>query len=72
MKDLSDVVKRILHKGGNQLYKDSVATFEGLLVKRALELTGNNQVLAAKLLGISRNTLRAKDVKDPGGSLLNK
>ncbi len=72
LKNLTDVVKTILQKGGPQIYKDSLSTFESLLVKRALELTGNNQVLAAKILGISRNTLRSKDVKDPGDNLLKK
>lgn len=33
---------------------------EKTMVKRALELTKGNQVHAAKLLGISRNTLRKK------------
>jgi DNA-binding NtrC family response regulator len=72
MKKLSDAVRDILQKGGPQIYRDSVSTFESLLVKRALELSGNNQALASRLLGISRNTLRSKDVKAPGDNLLKK
>ena len=72
LKNLTDAVKGILQKGGPQIYRDSVSTFESLLVKRALELSGNNQVTAAKLLGISRNTLRAKDVKEMGDDLLKR
>ena len=30
------------------------------MIKKALELTNGNQVHAARLLGISRNTLRKK------------
>ena len=59
-KTLSDAVGEILKKGGEDAYREAVSTFERMLVSRALELTGNNQVLAAKLLGISRNTLRSK------------
>ena len=33
---------------------------ETVLAQEALELTGGNQVKAAKLLGISRNTLRKR------------
>ncbi len=72
MKKLSDAVRDILQKGGPQIYRDSVSTFESLLVKRALELSGNNQALASRLLGISRNTLRSKDFKAPGDNLLKK
>ena len=36
---------------------------ERLLIKSALEKTGGNQVQAAKLLGISRNTLRKRTQK---------
>ncbi len=72
LKNLTDAVKGILQKGGPQIYRDSVSTFESLLVKRALELSGNNQVTAAKLLGISRNTLRAKNVKEMGDDLLKR
>ncbi len=59
-KALSDVVNEFLQKGGMDIYKEAVSTFERLMVKRALELTKNNQVMAARLLGISRNTLREK------------
>lgn len=59
-KALSEAANEILRKGGADIYKEAVTEFEHLLVRRALELTGNNQALAAKLLGISRNTLREK------------
>jgi DNA-binding NtrC family response regulator len=59
-KTIIDVVSEILQDGGSEVYKKSVATFEHLMVKKALEMTNNNQVLAAKMLGISRNTLRDK------------
>ncbi|UCD84779.1 MAG: helix-turn-helix domain-containing protein [Deltaproteobacteria bacterium] len=36
---------------------------ERLLIKEALEKTGGNQVQAAKILGISRNTLRKRTQK---------
>ena len=44
----------------NIIAADSYA--EQLLVdaNQALEITNNNQVLAAKMLGISRNTLRSR------------
>lgn len=57
---LSDAANELLQKEGTDIYKKAVSIFEHLLVKKALELTKNNQVTAAKLLGISRNTLREK------------
>ena len=57
---LMRAVNMILQKGGKNIYKDGVATFERILVEKALEMTKNNQVLTSKLLGISRNTLRSK------------
>ncbi|KPK01325.1 MAG: hypothetical protein AMK71_06050, partial [Nitrospira bacterium SG8_35_4] len=57
---LSDAASILLENGGTNLYKEGVDSFERLLVKRALELSKQNQVSAAKLLGISRNTLRSK------------
>jgi len=57
---LTDAVTLLLEKGGVNIYKNGVSAFERLLVEKALEMTDNNQVLTAKLLGISRNTLRSK------------
>ncbi|MBI4687748.1 MAG: sigma-54-dependent Fis family transcriptional regulator [Nitrospirae bacterium] len=57
---LSRVVDEFLKKEDSDVYKKAISSFEGIMIKKALELTKNNQVLAAKLLGISRNTLREK------------
>jgi len=68
-KALSDAANEILRIGGEDVYKKAVSRYEQLLVKKALELTGNNQALAAKLLGISRNTLREKMSPDQNSDL---
>ncbi len=57
---LTKAANLLLQKGNENTYKDGIAAFERILVKKALEMTNNNQVLTAKLLGISRNTLRSK------------
>ncbi|HAK88594.1 MAG TPA: hypothetical protein DHV16_04645 [Nitrospiraceae bacterium] len=44
----------------NERFQDIVCKLEKSMVQKALELTKRNQVQAAKLLGISRNTLRKK------------
>jgi nitrogen regulation protein NR(I) len=57
---LLDAINRLLHTGEEDIYRKAVSMFETLLVKKALELTGNNQAMASRLLGISRNTVREK------------
>ncbi|GAB4542781.1 MAG: sigma-54 dependent transcriptional regulator [Thermodesulfovibrionia bacterium] len=64
---LSTVIDKLIHAGellprhGHEdIYKRAVTMFEHILVRKALELTGNNQTMAARLLGITRNTLREK------------
>ncbi|MBI4246202.1 MAG: hypothetical protein HY614_03340 [Candidatus Rokubacteria bacterium] len=43
-----------------RLYRDAVAVVERPLLARALALTGGNQLRAARLLGLNRNTLRKR------------
>ena len=43
-----------------QLYHDALADFERPLLRHALAQTGGNQLRAARLLGINRNTLRKR------------
>ena len=57
---LNNAAEEFLQKGGENIHKKAVARFEQLLIKRALAMTNNNQVLAARMLGISRNTLRSR------------
>jgi DNA-binding protein Fis len=42
------------------VYKIIVETVEKPLIERTLERTFGNQIKAAKILGINRNTLRSK------------
>lgn len=48
------------HPAPGALYHSALAAFEKPLMEYALEQTGGNQLRAAKLLGINRNTLRKR------------
>lgn len=45
---------------GEGLYRSVMARVEQPLLRHALELSGGNQLRAARLLGINRNTLRKR------------
>ncbi|MEX2224571.1 MAG: helix-turn-helix domain-containing protein [Candidatus Rokuibacteriota bacterium] len=45
---------------GGRLYRAVMARVELPLLRHALDLCGGNQLKAAKLLGINRNTLRKR------------
>lgn len=45
---------------GGRLYRSVMARVELPLLRHALDLCGGNQLKAAKLLGINRNTLRKR------------
>lgn len=45
---------------GNGVYRRVMASVEKPLVKQALAATGGNQIQAAALLGINRNTLKRR------------
>ncbi len=59
-KILSSAANELLQKDGPNIYKEAVSTFERLLIEKALKLNKQNQALTARMLGISRNTLKAK------------
>jgi DNA-binding protein Fis len=42
------------------VYREALALFERPLLAHVLELTGGNQLRAARLLGLNRNTLRKR------------
>jgi two-component system, NtrC family, nitrogen regulation response regulator GlnG len=47
-------------RAGGRVYRSVMARMELPLLRHALELCGGNQLKAAKLLGINRNTLRKR------------
>jgi two-component system, NtrC family, nitrogen regulation response regulator GlnG len=56
---LPSLVTEVTSQGG-RLYRSVMARVEQPLLRHALELCGGNQLKAAKLLGINRNTLRKR------------
>lgn len=57
---IENLVELAFKDGCHERFQDMLNMIEKGMVKRAMELTKGNQVHAAKLLGISRNTLRKK------------
>ncbi|GAF71054.1 unnamed protein product, partial [marine sediment metagenome] len=49
---------KLVAVSNNYVYSHLQSGFEKALISAALKYTGSNQVKAAELLGISRNTLR--------------
>jgi two-component system nitrogen regulation response regulator GlnG len=49
-----------LHAGSTELYAEALAVMERQLLTRVLRHTGGNQLQAARILGITRNSLRHK------------
>jgi two-component system nitrogen regulation response regulator GlnG len=50
-----------LRTGGSvRIYRDTMALVERPLLVHVLALTGGNQLRAARLLGVNRNTLRKR------------
>lgn len=57
---LSEFVARLDGKGENRLYDLVIESIERPLIRLVLGQTNGNQIKAAALLGINRNTLRKK------------
>ncbi len=47
-----------LEKG--KIYKTIISDTEKILIEKALRKTHGNQILAARILGLNRNTIRSK------------
>jgi two-component system nitrogen regulation response regulator GlnG len=55
------LVERLRGEAGNpRVYRDALALLERALLAHALTLTGGNQLRAARLLGLNRNTVRKR------------
>jgi two-component system nitrogen regulation response regulator GlnG len=58
--ELARLVRELLHNGGGNIYHRVQAVVDRAVLQAALEHVKGNQVEAAEVLGISRNTLRSK------------
>ncbi len=58
--DWDRFVRDRLRAGSEDLYAEALALMERELITRVLNHCGGNQVQAARILGITRTTLRAK------------
>jgi len=54
------LVERLLAASPGGVYRQALALLERPLLAHALALTGGNQLRAARLLGLNRNTLRKR------------
>jgi two-component system nitrogen regulation response regulator GlnG len=57
---LTSVVEDRLHDGSNNLRSEVVSLVERVLLLQVLRLTGGNQSQAARILGLTRKTLRGR------------
>jgi two-component system nitrogen regulation response regulator GlnG len=58
--DLDRFIEDRLQAGSEDLYAESLALLERRLLTRVLQQTAGNQVQAARILGITRSSLRTK------------
>ncbi len=57
---MKDIDKIFLTIGRGKVYNKVIDDTEKMLIEEALKRSFGNQSIAAKLLGINRNTMRAK------------
>ncbi|ABK18941.1 two component, sigma54 specific, transcriptional regulator, Fis family [Syntrophobacter fumaroxidans MPOB] len=55
---LEELIPDLLQVGGEAMHESIIDMVERILLSKVLEQCGNNQVKAARVLGVSRNTLR--------------
>ena len=54
------LIAQLATSSPGRVYRDALELLERPLLVHALELTGGNQLQAARLLGLNRNTLRKR------------
>jgi DNA-binding protein Fis len=54
------LVERLSTEHSGRIYRDALELLERPLLAHVLSLTGGNQLRAARLLGLNRNTLRKR------------
>jgi two-component system nitrogen regulation response regulator GlnG len=54
------LVDQLTSASPRRVYREAMAMMERPLILHALSLTGGNQLRAARLLGVNRNTLRKR------------
>jgi DNA-binding NtrC family response regulator len=57
---IKELIETIFSENCSYKFQEIIERIETSIIKKSLEITKGNQVQAAKLLGISRNTLRKK------------
>jgi two-component system nitrogen regulation response regulator GlnG len=57
---LPTLVREVAITESGKLYRSVMARIERPLLRQALDLAGGNQLKAARMLGINRNTLRKR------------
>ena len=69
------MVDQLTRANPRRVYREAMAMMERPLLQHALSLTGGNQLRAARLLGVNRNTLRKRcrdlglePARRPGGA----
>ena len=58
--DIDKIDKFFLTVPRGKIYPKAIADTEKMLIEKALEYSLGNQIAAAKILGVNRNTLRTK------------
>jgi two-component system nitrogen regulation response regulator GlnG len=54
------IVQQLLATGSRRVHHDTMTLLERPLIVHVLAMTGGNQLRAARLLGLNRNTLRKR------------
>jgi DNA-binding protein Fis len=64
MSNMPDIIEKQFYiSGKGHIYADIINSIEKSVITKALEQSRGNQLLAARLLGLNRNTLHKKIVQ---------